>query len=240
MYTDACVAAMGLDDPPRPASSEHAEPFEGVGEIVGWVRDLEAAWQDELDRARVVVAPADASRTYTANLPAPPAVVWDFVTSPGLRPQWQHGVTGVEEQPGSAGRRGVGTVNHCIHGKDAVVEEVLDWRPYDYVTLPLAAADPGHAAEVVNTLRVRAGRRRRHPPRAAVRPAALGEAPGDPRAAPAGPRRIHRARAGGAANGDRSQAAASRDAAGGERGAGAGQCPNRPAGISANPFPRTA
>lgn len=35
---------------------------------------------------------------------------------------------------GTAGRRGVGTVNHCIHGKDAVVEEVLDWEPFDHVT----------------------------------------------------------------------------------------------------------
>ena len=67
MYTDACVAAMGLD-PAAAGLERHAESFEGVGEIVGWVRDLEAAWQDELDRARVVVAPADASRTYTANL----------------------------------------------------------------------------------------------------------------------------------------------------------------------------
>ena len=149
MYTDACVAAMGLD-PAAAGLERHAEPFEGVGEVVGWVRDLEGAWQDELDRARVVVVPADASRTYTANLPVPPAVVWDFVTSPGLRPQWQHGVTGVEEQPGSAGRRGVGTVNHCIHGQDAVIEEVLDWRPYDYVTYRSQLPIPG-TPPIVNT-----------------------------------------------------------------------------------------
>ena len=41
MYTDACVAAMGLD-PAAAGLGRHAEPFEGVGEIVGWVRDLEA------------------------------------------------------------------------------------------------------------------------------------------------------------------------------------------------------
>ena len=45
-----------------------------------------------------------------------------------------YGVTSVEEQPSMVGRRGVGTVNHCIHGKEAVVEEVLDWQPYDHVT----------------------------------------------------------------------------------------------------------
>jgi len=26
-------------------------------------------------------------------------------------------------------RRGVGTENHCMHGKNAIIEEVLDWSP---------------------------------------------------------------------------------------------------------------
>ena len=46
------------------------------------------------------------------------------------------GVTGVDEVAGTPGRRGVGTVNHCMHGKDAIVEEVLDWEPFDHFTLP--------------------------------------------------------------------------------------------------------
>jgi hypothetical protein len=32
------------------------------------------------------------------------------------------------------GRRGAGTQNHCTHGKDAIVEDIVDWRPFDYVT----------------------------------------------------------------------------------------------------------
>jgi hypothetical protein len=35
----------------------------------------------------------------------------------------------------AAGRRGAGTRNHCVHGKDAVLEEILDWRPFDYFTI---------------------------------------------------------------------------------------------------------
>ena len=31
-------------------------------------------------------------------------------------------------------RRGVGATTHCTHGKDASIEELLDWRPYDYFT----------------------------------------------------------------------------------------------------------
>jgi hypothetical protein len=47
---------------------------------------------------------------------------------------WQPWVTGVTIEGATGGRRGVGSANHCMHGKDAVVEEILDWRPYDYVT----------------------------------------------------------------------------------------------------------
>jgi hypothetical protein len=34
-----------------------------------------------------------------------------------------------------SGRRGVGTTNHCMHGDHAIIEEILDWRPFDYLTL---------------------------------------------------------------------------------------------------------
>ena len=39
--------------------------------------------------------------------------------------------------------RGIGTKNHCIHGKDAIVEEVLDWRPFDYFTVSTLLPIPG-------------------------------------------------------------------------------------------------
>jgi len=143
MYTTACTAAMGLSDPAAAGLVEHRETYEGVGEVVGWVRDLEVAWREEEDRARIAVTPADSARTVEVTFAAPPAVVWDWVTSPARRIQWQHGVTGVEMVEGTPGRRGTGTVNHCIHGKDAMVEEVLDWRPFDYVTYRSQMPIPG-------------------------------------------------------------------------------------------------
>ena len=134
LYSEACIAAMSLADPAAAGLVEHRESFEGVGEIVGWVRDLQAAWDDELRRARIVVAPADAVRTYEVVVAAPPAMAWEWATSPARRPRWQVGVEAVLPQDGPPGRRGTGTVNHCIHGKDMIVEEVLDWQPYDHVS----------------------------------------------------------------------------------------------------------
>ncbi|HEY7970264.1 MAG TPA: DUF2652 domain-containing protein [Candidatus Limnocylindrales bacterium] len=135
MYTAACVAAMGLDDPAAAGLVGHREDFEGVGEVVAWLRDLQAAWAEELGRVGNVVDRTDAARVYPQVFDAPQALVWEYLTTPRLRLQWQSQVTGIETVAGPAGRRGIGVVNHCMHGKDAIIEEVLDWEPYDHVTL---------------------------------------------------------------------------------------------------------
>ena len=37
----------------------------------------------------------------------------------------------------------MGTINHCIHGKDAIVEEIVDWRPPEYYTFDFKVPIPG-------------------------------------------------------------------------------------------------
>jgi uncharacterized protein YndB with AHSA1/START domain len=142
LYSEAAVAAMGLEDPAAAGLVAHRQTYDGVGEIGGWVRDLEAAWQAESERTRVFVDATEAIWAIETIVPAPPEIAWEWFTSPARRPQWQAGVTEVREETPS-GRRGVGTTNHCIHGRDAIVEEILDWRPVDYQTIrvQIPAAD---------------------------------------------------------------------------------------------------
>jgi len=132
LYTQPLVDAMGIADPAA-SFARHSAEYEGVGEVVGWVRDLDRAWKAEQERARVYVDGKDALGVVAIELPGPPAIVWDWVTSPIRRPQWQEGVIAIVADAPD-GRQAVGTTNHCVHGKDAVIEEILDWRPYDYVT----------------------------------------------------------------------------------------------------------
>ena len=140
-YTGACIAAMGVD-PAALGLVAHRQAYEHLGEVGVWVTDLEAAWNAELERARVTVPDKELSVALDMELPAPPAIAWDFITSPAHRTRWQTGTIRIVEDLGS-GRRGAGTVNHCVHGKDAVVEEILDWRPYEYVTLNSLLPVPG-------------------------------------------------------------------------------------------------
>jgi hypothetical protein len=48
-------------------------------------------------------------------------------------------------------RRGVGATNHCLHGAEASVEELLDWRPYDCFTFRNTIPTPMGVIRVLET-----------------------------------------------------------------------------------------
>jgi hypothetical protein len=123
LYSDACVRAMGID-PAAQGLKEHAEAIEHIGETKCWVSDLEEAWTREIGTARNLVQRADAFMIMERDFAAPRQVVWDFVTSPAHHARWQRS-DGVVENA-ATGRRGAGTQNHCLHGKDAVIEDIID------------------------------------------------------------------------------------------------------------------
>ena len=147
LFSDACVRAMGID-PAAQDLREHAEAIEHIGETKCWVSDLEEAWTREIETARSLVQRADAFMVMERDFDAPRQVVWDLVTSPHHRPHWQHADRIVEHA--AKGRRGAGTQNHCLHGKDAIIEDVIDWRPFDYVTLATLLPIPG-APKILNS-----------------------------------------------------------------------------------------
>ncbi len=147
LYTSDCIAAMGIDDPARQGFVEHRVTTDVTGEITAWIRDLDAAWTEEQARNRVFVDTADAAAVFALESPAARQVTWDYITSPIRRPQWN--ADSIVEQSVS-GRRGVGTVNHCIHGRDAIIEEILDYRPYDYLTMRSLMPMPG-APKVIHS-----------------------------------------------------------------------------------------
>ncbi len=133
LYTDAVVAAMGVE-PDALRMRRDTEEVEEIGTVDGWVQDLHERWAEERERRRVKVGPAEAAATMSYELPGPRSLAWSYMTEPELRAMWTPGVQRVDEAT-AGGRRGAGTRNHCVHGKDVVLEEILDWRPFDYFTI---------------------------------------------------------------------------------------------------------
>jgi class 3 adenylate cyclase len=150
LFTQACVEAMDVDVADLGMRAA-VETYEVIGEVPVWLHDLERRWQDEEARTRVIVDEAQAAFHWDFPTPAPPQVAWEFMTAPGRRVAWQTGVTGVEIAA-TGNRRGVGAVTHCMHGKSASVEEVLDWRPFDYYTIRNRMPTPMGTLQALQTI----------------------------------------------------------------------------------------
>jgi len=130
LCTEACVSALGLD-PVALGMLAHTERYDHVGDVPGWIVDLETRWEAERERRQVLVEPGQASFTVEVVLPAPPAVAWEYLTSPQRRLLWQ---VDEIEQADEGGRRSTGTSSVCVDGRAKIYEEILDWRPFDYFT----------------------------------------------------------------------------------------------------------
>jgi uncharacterized protein YndB with AHSA1/START domain len=140
-YSDACIKTTGLD-PVAQGLIKHHESIDIIGDVGLWLCDLSKSWKNESESARVEVTAADAYLSWHFDIAAPRQTVWEYFTVPGLRQKWWPADAVIEQS--HKRRRGIGTENHCMHGKDAIIEEVLDWRPSDYLTvntlLPISGA----------------------------------------------------------------------------------------------------
>jgi uncharacterized protein YndB with AHSA1/START domain len=156
IHAYALISQKAIDasdiDPAALGMVEHTETYDRIGDVPAWVHDLERRWQEEEARGRVFVTPEEAVLELAVPTKAPPQVAWEFLTKPGQRMTWQPWVTKVTIEGATGGRRGVGSANHCMHGKDAVIEEILDWRPYDYVTDRTILATPTGPVRVLHTI----------------------------------------------------------------------------------------
>lgn len=130
LLTEACITALGLEQAAL-GLREHFERYEDVGEVRAYVSDLEARWQEETMRRRVMVGAREAAFELDTVLPVPPAAAWEYLTAPQKRLLWQ----GDEiEESGTGGRRAAGSSSVCVDGRLRIYEEILDWRPFKYFT----------------------------------------------------------------------------------------------------------
>ncbi len=151
LISQKCIDASDID-PAALGMRRHVETYDRIGDVRAWAHDLERRWQEEEARARVFVTPDESILTVSLATSVPPQVAWEFLTKPGQRMSWQPWVTEVTVEGATGGRRGPGSANHCMHGRDAVVEEILDWRPYDYVTDRTIVDTPSGPVKVLHTI----------------------------------------------------------------------------------------
>jgi hypothetical protein len=145
LYTEACVAALGLD-PERLGFRRHVERHADVGEVAAHVSDLETRWEEERLRRRILVGDDEASFAVEVALPGGPEAAWELLTSPQKRLLWQ---VDAIDQADSGGRRATGTSSVCVDGRTKIYEEIVDWRPFDYFTERVSL--PGRVRALLTT-----------------------------------------------------------------------------------------
>jgi hypothetical protein len=144
LVTEQAADAIGLPDF-FAGSMRHVENLDGFGETICYVYDLAPIFALWRATRRVVVQHDEplAFESMECDLPVPPAIAWAYVTDIEKKIRWQHGIDGMTMTGLARGRIGLGATQHCAHGKDSTVHDIVDWRPFDYVTwhirLPMGA-----------------------------------------------------------------------------------------------------
>jgi hypothetical protein len=112
----------------------YVENYEHLGDTPTQSLNLHPRYEALVAARNVIVAPEDADYRQEFDFDAPPHVIWDWLMdinrrslAMGANGHWSN-----VSRPG--GRNGVGTKNHCAHGKGISEETILDWRPFEYST----------------------------------------------------------------------------------------------------------
>jgi len=107
-----------------------------LGTLQTYTIGLHPRYKALTEARRVFVEPNQAMASHSHDYPVPPPVLWEWLNDPKKRATYamQTVVFVPVERP--AGRTGAGARNHCVHGKEVAMQEViLDWRPFEYVTV---------------------------------------------------------------------------------------------------------
>jgi uncharacterized protein YndB with AHSA1/START domain len=103
------------------------------------VLDMAPVWAARRDSEREWVAPGEPLwfPALRQTLPVSPATTWAYLVDRDQRQRWVEGMTGMTVDGGADGRLGAGAVMHCAHGKETLDFEIVEWRPFDSLSMDL-------------------------------------------------------------------------------------------------------
>jgi hypothetical protein len=136
--SQSCADAMGLGEL-KEVMKPHSETYEHLGEVSGYVHDLRAVWERVRETRRVYVDPEESWFKVEVEVPAQPAIVWDYLADPQLRRHWLR-ADSMKTKGADRGRLGIGSEYHCAHGDLVITQSIVDWKPFDYMTLDVVVS----------------------------------------------------------------------------------------------------
>src|SRR5215207_3212485 len=131
---------------------EQVESYAHLGEVKTYSLDLHARYEELIESRQRFISPEEADITITRTISAPPFVVWEWMNDIQKRLRWEN-YDDIRPLLRPGGRLGAGASNHCAHGKNLVIETILDWKPFEYYTIeyPMAIQTQQLSAQEGNT-----------------------------------------------------------------------------------------
>jgi hypothetical protein len=133
LFSEAAAEALNLPELAYPLVP-YSEAYEHIGEVKMQILDLHKVWEREQDRKRFVVPPDEAWINIEYDLPYPPIVVWEYLTNLDIELKFQ-GYDLVERTDVLGGRIQQQSTYHCAHGEVHFFNTILDWRPFEYLSI---------------------------------------------------------------------------------------------------------
>jgi hypothetical protein len=112
---------------------EQVERYEHLGEVKTYSLDLHTRYRELTEARRVFISSDEADEMITRTVSASPVVVWEWMNDVQKRLKWEN-YTDIRPLFRPGGRTGAGARNHCAHGRNLVLETLLDWKPFEYYT----------------------------------------------------------------------------------------------------------
>ncbi len=132
MFTEQCLNHNHLN---LPDAHLQMEEYESLGQTRTFSVDLHRRYKEITEARRIMLDEKDADVTFRIDFRTPPAVTWEWIHNPDKRNLWNndgHLRWFVGDRP--QGRTGLGSSNHCAHGRSTSTEVIVDWHPFEYYT----------------------------------------------------------------------------------------------------------
>ena len=129
LFTESALARMAISPD---GIHDDTLSYEHLGEVAVGAIDLHARYRELTAERFAFLTEGDAHFTMHRRFPASSPRLWEYLSDPDRRGQWELGSDWhARQRPG--GRAGRGAQNHCANS--GFIEEVLDWRPFEYFTV---------------------------------------------------------------------------------------------------------
>lgn len=133
LYTEAALDHLGMPDLIEELTP-HVENYEDVGEVKTYLLDMHPIWETRKHSFHTVVEHEDANLIYEKEFPLSAPLIWEYLTNPKYRSI----IFGADSQRMDElknGRVAKGSVYVCSHGKNIILQSIVDWHPFEQYTV---------------------------------------------------------------------------------------------------------